>query len=368
MKTAAELLQERTVRIKKAIALEKPDKTPVILSGDAFAAQHMGVKLSDYISTLARSNEIILQSCKALGDIDGTGVAFTAARGFALGFCAKVKLPGRELPDDALWQLDEREMMTVDDYDTILAKGWAAFSEQYFTQRLELPLADILAEMKVAPQMGQNIAAAGYVFYNPCGAITVNEFLGGGRSFPKFMKDLFKMPDKVAAVLDVIQAEAMTSLRKQIQAAKPLAVFISPARGASQFFSPKLWERFVWPYLQETVAVVIEAGAVANLHIDGNWERDLAYFKVLPRGKCVFETDSCTNIYKIKEVLGNHMCIKGDVPAGLLTLGTPDKVYEYCTRLINDMGPGFILSSGCTVPPNAKVENVKAMIAAAAGK
>lgn len=114
--------------------------------------------------------------------------------------------------------------------------------------------------------------------------------------------------------------------------------------------------------------VVIEEGAIANLHIDGNWERDLEYFKALPRGKCVFETDSCTDIYKIKEVLGNHMCIKGDVPAGLLTLGTPDKVYEYCTKLINDMGTGFILSSGCTVPPNAKVENVKAMISAASGK
>jgi hypothetical protein len=368
MKTPEELLQERTVRIKKAIALEKPDKTPVILSGDAFAAKHMGVKLSDYISTLERSNEIILKSYKELGDIDGTGVAFTAARGFALGFCSKVKLPGRELPDDSLWQLDEQEVMTVEDYDTILTKGWAAFSKQYFTKRLELPLASIIDEMKAAPQMGKNVEEAGYVLYTACGAITVNEFLGGGRSFPKFMKDLFKMPDKVEAVLDVIQAENIAMLRKQIQEAKPLAVFISPARGASQFFSPKLWERFVWKYLKATVEAVIEEGAIANLHIDGNWERDLEYFKALPRKKCVFETDSSTNIYKIKEVLGNHMCIKGDVPAGMLTLGTPDEVYKYCTKLINDMGTGFILSSGCTVPPNAKVENVKAMISAASGK
>jgi uroporphyrinogen-III decarboxylase len=31
------------------------------------------------------------------------------------------------------------------------------------------------------------------------------------------------------------------------------------------------------------------------------------------------------------------------------------------------MGDGFILSSGCNVPDNAKEENVKAMIAAAHG-
>ena len=37
--------------------------------------------------------------------------------------------------------------------------------------------------------------------------------------------------------------------------------------------------------------------------------------------------------------------------------------------LINEIGPsGFILSSGCDIPFNAKPENVKAMISAATGK
>ncbi|WP_245692730.1 uroporphyrinogen decarboxylase family protein [Sporomusa acidovorans] len=82
----------------------------------------------------------------------------------------------------------------------------------------------------------------------------------------------------------------------------------------------------------------------------------------------MIETDGATNIYKIKEILGDRMCIKGDVPAALFTLGTPEDVYHYCTKLIKDMGTGFILASGCAVPVNAKVENVKAMIAAANGK
>ncbi len=74
-----------------------------------------------------------------------------------------------------------------------------------------------------------------------------------------------------------------------------------------------------------------------------------------------------TNIYKIKEVLGDHMCIKGDVAATMMSLGTPDDVYNYCTKIIRDMGPGLILSTGCSAPPDAKVENVKAMVAAAGG-
>ncbi|KZL91818.1 uroporphyrinogen decarboxylase family protein [Clostridium magnum] len=62
------------------------------------------------------------------------------------------------------------------------------------------------------------------------------------------------------------------------------------------------------------------------------------------------------------------MCIKRDVQAAKLTLGAPDEVYNYSTQLIKDMGTGFILGSGCGVPPNAKVENVKAMVSAATGK
>jgi len=55
----------------------------------------------------------------------------------------------------------------------------------------------------------------------------------------------------------------------------------------------------------------------------------------------------------------------GDVGAAMLSLGTPDEVYNYSKKLIKDMGPGFILSTGCSAPPNAKIENVKALIAVA---
>lgn len=58
------------------------------------------------------------------------------------------------------------------------------------------------------------------------------------------------------------------------------------------------------------------------------------------------------------------MCIMGDVPAALLKLGEPDEVDEYCRRLITELGAdgGFILSTGCTLPLDAKPENVRAMI------
>jgi hypothetical protein len=46
-----------------------------------------------------------------------------------------------------------------------------------------------------------------------------------------------------------------------------------------------------------------------------------------------------TGIFKLKKALDGHMCIKGDVPPQLLSVGNPDQVYEYSTRLIREIGP-----------------------------
>jgi uroporphyrinogen-III decarboxylase len=76
--------------------------------------------------------------------------------------------------------------------------------------------------------------------------------------------------------------------------------------------------------------------------------------------------DGETDIFEAKKILGDHMCLMGDVPASMLYLERPDAVQAYCTRLIDELGSGgFILQSGCDIPANARLENVKAMVAAA---
>ncbi len=78
----------------------------------------------------------------------------------------------------------------------------------------------------------------------------------------------------------------------------------------------------------------------------------------------MLDLDGSTDIFKAKQLLSGHMCIMGDVPPGLLSLGSREQVVDYCKKLIDVVGAdnGFILSSGCSVPINAKPENVRAMI------
>ncbi|OQB26042.1 MAG: Uroporphyrinogen decarboxylase (URO-D) [Chloroflexi bacterium ADurb.Bin180] len=58
------------------------------------------------------------------------------------------------------------------------------------------------------------------------------------------------------------------------------------------------------------------------------------------------------------------MCLMGDVPATLLKLGTRQQVTDYCKKLIDYVGGdgGFILSTGCDAPHDAKWENMKALV------
>ena len=90
----------------------------------------------------------------------------------------------------------------------------------------------------------------------------------------------------------------------------------------------------------------------------------LQYFKEMPNGKCILELAAQTDIFTAKTFLGDHMCLMGDVPATLFKLGTPQEVEAYCKRLIDEVGEGggFILSSGCGIPHDARPENVQAMI------
>ncbi|MCR4437384.1 MAG: uroporphyrinogen decarboxylase family protein [Clostridiales bacterium] len=370
MKTTQELHSEHVERIRKAIALEKTDRTPCVIMADAFCANHMGAKMSEFCMSAKYSNEIMLRSAKELGLFDGMSGTYVYAPMFSMGFLSKVKVAGKELPEGSLWQIDEQGLMTTEDYDTILEKGWSAFRDDFYVNRLNIDLDELHRQLEYEPIANQNFIDAGYaIYYGVFGGNSI-DYLSGGRSISKFMMDLRRMPDKVEAVLDVIVAEEIESLKFQFSFCEtpPLTGWLSTARGSSDYYSPKMWERFVWKTLKKLIDTINENGSAANVHMDGMWERDLDYFREVPKGELVCELDSTTNIYKVKEKLGDIACVKGDVPPAMLALASVDEVYNYSTKLIKELGNGFILSSGCSVPPNAKVENVKAMIAAASGK
>ncbi|MCR4436030.1 MAG: uroporphyrinogen decarboxylase family protein [Clostridiales bacterium] len=370
--TVQELKKEKYDRFKEALKLEKPDVTPVMLSGEPFFMKYAepSAKISDLVNRPLWAYEKVIEGIQKLSGVDVyAGLIGSYIQVSGAMFLTKMKLPGRELPEDALFQYDEVGLMTVEDYDTIIDKGWNAFYSDFVVRRLGYKPEEFEKSKELLAAMMPKVEEAGINLLSGAASGMLFDAVCMGRGMSNFMKDLHRMPDKILEVFDAAMAEMTDDLKKQLDEAKPFITAVIPANHASNdFISRKMFEKFAWPMYKTFADIAIDRGSNVYFHMDSRWDDNLDFFLDFPKGRCIFDLDGATDIYKVKKVLGGRMCITGDVSPSSLALGTPEDVYNYSTKLIRDIGPeGFILSSGCSIPPNAKPENVEAMVAAVRG-
>ncbi len=111
------LYQERLARIKHAIHLEPVDRVPVVFQAQAFSARYMNIPMDKYC---AKSSLSFWANLDAMDRFEGLDGANTAPGGrmpalLSYAWMSHVNAPGKELPADSLWQVQEAEVMTVED-------------------------------------------------------------------------------------------------------------------------------------------------------------------------------------------------------------------------------------------------------------
>jgi uroporphyrinogen-III decarboxylase len=127
--------------------------------------------------------------------------------------------------------------------------------------------------------------------------------------------------------------------------------------------SQKQFEEFVWPYWKRSIEATLELGYdIVWMFFEGRRDKQLEYFTNFPKGSLLVLFDR-TDIFRAKEILGDRVCLMGNVPLPLLQLGSPQDVEEYCKKLIKvcGKGGGFILANGGGIY-DAKPENMRAMV------
>ncbi len=85
-------------------------------------------------------------------------------------------------------------------------------------------------------------------------------------------------------------------------------------------------------------------------------------------GVKVVELDHLVNLTEAKQHIGNQVILMGNLdPAELLLSGTPKQVEAAAKACIESVGADgrYILSSGCEIPPQAPLNNIRAMVTAA---
>ncbi len=361
-----------TERLWAAIRLEKTDRVPIVPQLMPEPAAHLtGTTLARVAADNAAALDAILKTFDEYGGWDSIYPgAYTPLQLQALGADPmKVRIPGRDLPDDYMWQLVEEEVLQPQDYDKISEMGFDRFyHEDYLARISNLTKDDVNREMGA-------LLTTGVRFLAECDKRKVKPFfMGTGmhpfftlslmRSMVAFTKDLYYHPEPVERAIKRMTADVIAS---QIPFAKEFGLgtlLITEERACAYFYPPRVFERFWWPYTKQIVSAFWSEGIVTIFHLDQCWDKNIRYFCELPKGSFVLELDSKTDIFAAKDVLRGHACFHGDVPAALLSVGTPDEVRDYCRRLISGAGDdgGLILGSGCAVPCNVKPENFRAMI------
>jgi hypothetical protein len=359
-------------RIRTAVALERPDRVPVVLEYGAFAAHVTQTPLPEFLLDLRRSVEVMMAAYELVTKgAEADGVNYGRFSPYALSYLwlSKVRVPGVDLPTDVSYQVVEKENMTREDYDLILKEGWPRFLESFMRDRI---LNDVPPEHLPRNQLPVDVvrewAKIGVPVLRSYTVAPPFEFLSGGRSLTSFLMDLMEIPEKVEEVMEAMMDHmSLVPCRQSLKEGYP-GIWVGGWRGAPAMLSPAMWERFVWRYFKQLVDRVIDHGLIPILHLDACWDRELKRFRELPKGKILMALDGHTDIFQAKKLLGDHMCIMGDVPASMLAFEAPEAVFEYSRRLIRELGPeGFILHSGCDIPENATLENVRAMVSAAHG-
>ncbi len=363
-------------RIDTAISLGKPDRVPVVPMIDSFAARYAGITQHDMLFSIRRSDRAFLKVHEDLGPIDGFNYsnAGLARLMDSLSIVPPI-FPGVDGVDrNALWQFLEKTVMRPDEYLSLAANpnafmrdraielrsGLSGMPDYYIKKALGfLDGLKVFMSCRLWRRRGiEPMVGANNVLF-PLEQISTQL-----RSYADFVTDLYRRGDEVKKA-----SHAMLRTWYPLCLVGPYVsgvrrALIGLTRTSASLLSPKQFEEFALGDLLELCNYLIKYGITPVLHLDNDWTPFLHYFKELPRGKCVCNLDGTSDIFVAREIMADHMCIMGDVPATLLKLAGPEEVEAYCERLITELGAdgGFILSSGCDVPIDAKVENVKAML------
>jgi hypothetical protein len=360
-------------RMEAAVKLQPLDRIPCAPLMDIFfPARHKGWTTSQAYKNIRRSFHNIVDVFDEMGGWDGmllpgyslpltphvyTGVSF-----------GKMVNPGAELEENQVVQFVEREVLFRENYDDIINLGFNGFRMKVKDKVNPLPGEQIIAycnrqmdqyryELDVWRSKG---------IRSLVGAITASPLmvLSTSRTLLEITKDIYQIPDKLAAVMDTMVDEMIVDAIEAAKLSGEPGIFLVMERGGCFYYPLKIYERFEFPYMKKMVDAFAAEGLITVMHLDQNYVKNLPYFKELPKGMVVAELDSLTDIFEAKRVLKGHMCIAGDVPASLTSLGTPEEVEAYCRKLIDVVGEdgGFILSTGCTCPADCKFENLAAMV------
>ncbi|MCC6202382.1 MAG: hypothetical protein IT494_05190 [Gammaproteobacteria bacterium] len=404
---AAAALAARRQRVLDAVALRSPDRTPFSLQLSGWAAHQDGldfratmydpVKVGAAVRRLTLELQPDLFQAPFMPAFYGPSLEALDIQG--------LRWPGHGVPDDSPYQYLDQEFMRADEYDDYLLDP-TGFHLNVYLPRIASALAG-LARFPLLPALASTQIIAGTLaftepefravldrltlvgeqlrrnieqlrdFAMEMAALGFPSFSGGFASAPfdhiaDYMRgakgallDMRRQPDKLLAAIEKVKVFTIRHTLRAAAGRPGSHVFMPLHWGLGGFMSEEQFCRFYWPSLREVIIALIDGGLVPAVFWEGDCTSRLELIADIPRGKAIYKFER-TDLFRAKEVLGDVVCLQGNVPVTLLSAGTPEDIDAYARRLLEQVGKGggFILDSSAGLPPNTPRANVEAMVRA----
>ena len=328
-------------RVRAALAFGQPDRVPVIAQVFGHAATLAGVPLDRYLCDGALLARCQLAALEAYGYDAVFALLDVNVESEALGSVLRFR------PD---------RYAQIESY--ALAGGWDP-------DRLEVPdpqragrMPEVLtAAARLRQAVGEEVLVVGCVL----GPMTLCSQLLGLEAALYLAID---EPERFARLLDFATAVLIRFGTAQLEAGVHLPVVFDPAASA-ELIPPQFYREFLLPRLRRLFAAFRAAGAVAAwLHTAGQTAPILPFYP--QAGVDLANIDFCVDPQLAARVLP-QTCLSGNLRPLAFVDDEPAEIARAAARLLDlfaDRG-GFILSSGCEIPPEARPENIAALVAAA---
>jgi len=396
---------EREKRVMDAIALKVPDRVPIMVLFGFFPIKYVGMTIKEAMydpDKLFDAQMKTLLEFKPDMDQAPFAIRFLGPILEALDF-TQLKWSGHGLAGDHTYQFVEGEYMMPEEYDHFLLDPSDFMVRKYWPR----VCGNLKGLEKLAPlhgiityYMGFNLGIAPFSLPEVAQALealqkagreatrvalysrrfaekareegfpmqtgaftqapfdTLGDFFRGTKGL---MIDMYRRPEMVIKACEkLLPIMFETAVNATKMSGNP-RVFIPIHKGLDGFMSPEQFTRFFWPTLRELMLALIREGCNPCPLWEGDCTSRLPIIKDIPEGKACYAFEA-TDMITAKRMLGDRICIRGNVPLSLLATGTPDGVRAYCKKLLSGCatGGGFIMDSS-TGLDDAKPENVRAM-------